>query len=411
MCASRSGWWLLATLFATVPAILAAGCAGGGGPPFDELPLRDALRAEPDVVAALPDEARARLASRLQAEGARDTASDPVEAGALAPSALVAEVDLARQRRSADALVIGLVGGGAAQALPAGSQAAVAATLPPMEGLVATSTAGLEARALAGVAGASLRELMAASGATRLERVVGWPVAAAAIGETVYVNGAWLVAVSPTSADGGACDSGLCDGGRAGPGWIDAGGVVSSGNASGTGTGGAAGWAGSAMTGSPGGQGGHAGQVGRDGRGGQGGITGRGGAGGAAGRRGTGGGTGGWSVDPTPPTGQPPSTTTDPGTSAGDAAAAADGCAALADSCGSTDEGYGGDSCSGTNDGYGGDSCSGTNDGYGGDSCSGGGGDYGDASSCQTAPGRRGTRPGTIAWLFAPLLYLWGRKR
>jgi hypothetical protein len=376
MRGSWRGWLLL--------AITTVGCAGG--PPLDELPLRDALRAEPDVVAALPDDARARLAARFQAEGAGDTASDPVEAGALAASPLVAQADVARQHRSADALVIGLVGGGAAQALPAGSQAAVTAALPPLEGPVATSTADLESRALAGVAGASLRELLAASRATRLERVVGWPVAAVAIGDTIYVNAAWLAAVAPGNADGGACDSGACDGGRAGAGWPDGGalgGSMSSG--SGTGAGGAAGWAGSEMAGS---------------------LGGRGGAGGHGGRGGAGGGTGGWYVpiDTTPPAWQPPSTptsSTDPGTSAAGAAAAADGCASLADSCDSSDDGYGSsdDSCGSQGDGSGGDSCSGSSDYGGGD------------GTCQTAPGRGHTRPATIAWLFAPLLYLWGRKR
>ena len=106
----RCGWLLL--------AVTVAGCAGGG-PPFDELPLRDALHADPEVVAALPDDARARLASRFQTAGARDTASDPVETLAVVPSLLAGDADTARQRRSADALVIGLIGGGAAQALPA----------------------------------------------------------------------------------------------------------------------------------------------------------------------------------------------------------------------------------------------------------------------------------------------------
>ncbi len=128
-------------------------------------------------------------------------------------------MDRARQARSADALVIGVVGGGAAQAMPAGTQTAAASPLPPLEGAAATSTADLEARALNGAAGASLRELVAAAHAQRLERVVGWPVAAVAVGDTVYVNGAWLVALAPSTSsasgarDGGGCGDGGCDGG------------------------------------------------------------------------------------------------------------------------------------------------------------------------------------------------------
>src|SRR5207248_1096174 len=65
-----------------------------------------------------------------------------------------------------------------------------------------STMATLEARALAGEAGASLRALVRAAGARRLERVEGWPIGAVAIGDTVYVNAAWLVALAPET-DGG----------------------------------------------------------------------------------------------------------------------------------------------------------------------------------------------------------------
>ncbi len=360
-------------------AITVAGCSGGG-PPLDELPLRDALRAEPEVVAALPDDVRARLASRLQAVGAGDTASDPVDTGAVAPALLVTEADTARAHRSADALVVGLVGGGAAQAMPAGAQATALAALPPIEGLVATSTAALETRALAGAAGAAVGELMAASGATRLERVVGWPVAAVAIGDTVYVNGAWLVALAPAGADGGVCDSGACDAGAGAAGR----------SGSGTEMTGAAGWSGGQATGSFGGRAGMAGSYG-----------GRGGAGGAGGHPDQWA-TGGWPgttvvIPPyTPP--PPPPPPPDPGSTSD----AADACAAAGgdgsdDSCSSSSDDGSADSCSGSSEDDSGDACGQTSDGT--------------DASCQTAPGRHGTRPATIVWLFAPLIYLWGRKR
>src|SRR5690348_3088579 len=130
---SQVRWGLL--LFITL-----GGC-GSGAPPFDELPLRDTLRADPEVVAALPGEARLRLAARFESAGAADTGADPVEA-ASTPAAAVAQVDVARQHRAADALVIGTIGGGAAQALPAGTQmAGGAGPLPAMEGEAATTTA------------------------------------------------------------------------------------------------------------------------------------------------------------------------------------------------------------------------------------------------------------------------------
>lgn len=52
-------------------------------------------------------------------------------------------------------------------------------------------------RALAGHAGVELRILLAASGAHHLRRVVGWPIGAVAIDDTLYVNAAWLVALAP----------------------------------------------------------------------------------------------------------------------------------------------------------------------------------------------------------------------
>ncbi len=168
MRAGSSGWLLL--------LVTLGGCAGAA-PPFDELPLRDTLRADPEIVATLPDDARARLGARFQAAGAGDTAADPIRMAAPSVSGLAAEVDRVRQARSADALVVGVLGGGAAQALPAGSQSAATSPVPPLQGAAATSTAELEARALNGAAGASLRELVAAAHAQRLERVVGWPMA------------------------------------------------------------------------------------------------------------------------------------------------------------------------------------------------------------------------------------------
>lgn len=354
----RWGWLLF--------AVVAVGCAAGA-PPLDELPLRDTLRADPEVVSDLAQDARARLAARFQTAGARDTTSDPVETGASSPALVVAQIDVSRQHRSADALVAGLVGGGAAQAVALGSDSR-SGTLPPLEGMAATTTAAMETRALEGPAGASLRELVATSRAWRMERVTGWPVAAIAVGDTVYVNGAWLVAMAPADADAGTADGGSCDAGG-----CDAG------------TGGAVDLTGMRPGGANGALGGR---------------SGRGGAGGAS-----------------PPssglsesTWIPPSfdggvvvygpTTssggTDPGSSTlDDTAALADGCAAASDGCDSTSD-SGDDSCSNQDDSS--DSCSNS-------------GDDADATNCQTAPGRHPTRPATVAWMMAPLVYLWGRKR
>jgi hypothetical protein len=357
MRSATCGWLLL--------LITVGGCAGAA-PPFDELPLRDTLRAEPEVVAALPGDARARLATRFQTAAARDTAADAVES---APSVarVAAQVDLARQNRSADALVIGVVGGGAAQALPAGTQVTAANPLPPLAGAPPTSTAQLEARALNGTAGASLRELVAAAHAQRLERVVGLPIAAVAVGDTVYVNGAWLVAMAPLSGDGGFADGAQCEAACDG--------------------------------GTPTGAQGAGARSGTGGAGGRGGATG--GRGGAGGRPPLYTGTGGVIEWPPPDlTGpySPPSTSNPSTDDLNDAAEAADGCAALADACASADDGSD-DSCSGQDDGSQSD-CSAPADDGGSD----GGGD------CRTAPGRGHTSVPTTLWMFAPLAYLLGRN-
>ncbi|MES1205852.1 MAG: hypothetical protein ABUS79_07935 [Pseudomonadota bacterium] len=336
--------------------LVALGACAGAAPPFDELPLRDTLRAEPDVVATLPVDARARLGARFQSAAAGDTAADPVAMAASSASGLATEVDRARQARSADALVIGLVGGGAAQALPAGTQTAATSPLPALDGVMATSTADLEALALNGAAGASLRELVAAAHAQRLRRVIGWPVAAVAVGDTVYVNAAWLVALAPAASstsgarDGGGCGDAGCDGGasdagsRADPGWRrDAGSRPYSGD-------------------------------------------------------------GGRSPPPpayTPPVYTPPPYTppaSDP--SAGnlnDAASAADGCATLADACASSDGSTEDDTCSGEDDSQRSDCSTPADDGS--------------SSDCRTAPGRGRTSVPTMLWMFAPLAYLWNRRR
>ena len=204
MARARFGWWSIG-----LSTLVLVGC-GDGTPPLDELPLRDTLRAEPAVVATLDDSARQRLAARFEAAATDDATPDAI-VERTTPASEVTSLDEARVRRAADALVVGTIGGGVARPVALG---VVAPTpLPPLEGELATTTAALEARALAGPAGARVRALLNASGAQRLERVVGWPAGAVAIGETIYVDASWLVALAPVeggvdagpdAADGGA---------------------------------------------------------------------------------------------------------------------------------------------------------------------------------------------------------------
>ena len=177
----------------------ALGGCGDSAPPFDELPLRDALRADPAVIAALPDDARSRLAVRLRAAGASDDPADVVERLA-SPPATGAALDAAREQRRADALVVGVVTAeGVARVFKEEGRDDVAAAprLPTVEGVASGTTAPLESRALDGPAGVTLGALMARTSTRRLVRVTGWPVGAIALGDAVYVDAAWLVALAP----------------------------------------------------------------------------------------------------------------------------------------------------------------------------------------------------------------------
>lgn len=381
----------------TLMLLALAGC-DDGAPPLDQLPLRDALRADPAVIAGLTDDARQRLATRLEAARTGDDASDPVagDPGETQPAVLMTEVDAARAQRGGDALVVGTIASGMARALPDVSTGA-SAPLPPLE-IEATAPAltAMESRALLGNAAAVLRGLLAASGAHHLRRVVGWPAGAVAVGDTVYVGGAWLAALAPaTGADGGV---------DAGPPSPSATATAAEGIASTAAALGATPAPASNAPSSP-----------------------------DAG-----------AIPATPATDNvgspypgydagvivvyPPSTPQPPPPTSGDdsCGAAADSCVACgaasdnSDSCdnngdscgGSTDDGTD-DSCNSTTDDGSGDSCNNTGDGSD-DSCNNTGSDGGDGTNCQVSRGSRrhgGTSPRMMLSLFAPLAFLLSRRR
>lgn len=368
-----------------------AGC-DGGAPPFDELPLRDALRADPAVIATLSDDARQRLAGRLEAARTVDDPGDPI-AGDLAttqPALLVTQADAARAQRSGDALIVGTIGAGMARALP-NTAVESPAPLPPLE-IEATAPAltELESRALQGRGATLLRGLIEISGAQHLRRVVGWPTGAVAIGDTVYVGAAWLAALAPMAGiDGGA----------------DAGAPPPSGSASArngleanAGAPAAATAPASSASDNPDAGGNRA-------------IP-------AADNVGTpyGYSDGGVVVVYPPSNPQPPPTSS----SDDSCGAAGGGCAACgaastddSDSCdGSTDDGS--DSCDSTDDGSGSDdSCNSTGDGSD-DSCNGTSGGAGDDTNCQVSRrGRQhgGTSPRMMLSVFAPLAFLLSRRQ
>ena len=94
--------------------VLLGGC-DEGAPPFEELPLRDALRADPAAVAAMSGAARARLAARFEAAHSEDRTLDKLaDDSSAAPQTLVTQLDRARQRRQGEPMLLGVINQGAA---------------------------------------------------------------------------------------------------------------------------------------------------------------------------------------------------------------------------------------------------------------------------------------------------------
>jgi hypothetical protein len=195
--------------------LLLAGC--DPSPPFDQLPLRDALCADPEVIASLPETSRIQLGTRFEGARENDVTIDRfATSNASTPATLVVVLDGVRQRRRGESLIVGLLSDGAAWAIKDSAGPSHPAPIPLVEGAAAAASATMERRALEGAAGTAVRELLAASGAHHLHRVVGWPVGAVAIDDTVYVNASWLVSLAPAaeeSIDGGALDGSASHGG------------------------------------------------------------------------------------------------------------------------------------------------------------------------------------------------------
>jgi hypothetical protein len=365
------------------PLFLLAGC-DQGELPFDELPLRDALRADPAVLAGLSDATRAHLAARFEAARTGDLTVDHFSDQPSAARALVIDrMDRVRQARQAQPLLLGVVRDDAAWPID-GDDDRSGTAIPALDGAPATSTADLEARALAGHAGVELRILMAASGARRLERVVGWPSGAVAIDDTIYVNAAWLVTLAPAeprALDAGLLDAGLLDGALPTQGQASRAPAVST----------------TAAVPFPS-------------------VTPPSSVENVTGAV----------ADTTPPriytdAGAPPPTHTDPPSYTSEPTVADDACTTCADGCASSDED--GQSCDSGDTGDegdyvdSGDDCA-SSDESSGDACASESGDVGasemDSSGCQIAPRakhpkKKGSQPS--AWLLAPLGYLFYRRR
>jgi hypothetical protein len=193
-------WKTGGVLFAAT--FLFVGC-GQDAPPYDELPLRDALRAAPEVVATMPFDTRHDLAVRLDAAGldaegvTRFEMPEKVTIDGLSRIA-----DAAREDQGQDALIFGSVVEAQNDFLLSGQNIDEKALGQVVVGPVAlrgnpsTETAALEDAALRGRAGAWLRELSGRTHTKQMVRTSGLPFGAWAYADTLYVNGSWLVAMA-----------------------------------------------------------------------------------------------------------------------------------------------------------------------------------------------------------------------
>ncbi|MBK9258502.1 MAG: hypothetical protein IPM54_01545 [Polyangiaceae bacterium] len=178
-----------------------SGCGEESLPPYDVLPLRDALQASPEVMATLPEDSRRTLAVRM--EEAERVDAEPV--AFKLPDVptfdnLIAAADALREAEGEDALILGELStndGHAQLDARAPSEADVAFAGPlDVRGKANAVAAPFEEAAIRGRAGKTLRGLVSRTQAKSIVRMSGLPVGAIAWDDKVYVNESWLVALS-----------------------------------------------------------------------------------------------------------------------------------------------------------------------------------------------------------------------
>jgi hypothetical protein len=192
-------------VFGAAFALMVNAACSDSAPPLEELSMRDALGADPTVVHGLPPAAQEALADKFQSTLETQISNDEAEAaGAITPAQEVRAIDDARLSKELDALLAAdvTVSNGKLVAHARGISSAHVSpppSLPPLpqiEGDEPTITKDEETRALSGNAGDVVRHILAQTHARRVMRVTGWPMAAVAIDDVVYVNASWLVAMS-----------------------------------------------------------------------------------------------------------------------------------------------------------------------------------------------------------------------
>jgi hypothetical protein len=205
----RFAWSL--TFFALALTLLTA--CGSDVPPLAELPLRDALRAAPEVVAMLPEDQRLRLAARFWEGHALGGGAESIAlANVNTPGGELRRVDGVREARDEDALVLARLTPSPGAVLVEVLSVEDVEERPPepleLEGPAPAWTEPMEIAALGGRAGAVVRSLADHFDAHRFVRVTSWPAAVVVRDGSVFVNASWLVALSPTRPVGAATAEG-----------------------------------------------------------------------------------------------------------------------------------------------------------------------------------------------------------
>jgi hypothetical protein len=176
-----------------------AGC-GEEAPPYESLPLRDALRAAPEVVVTLSDESRRELAFRLQDAEYVEPETIVFAPKSLELETLVISADAVREASNKGAMMFGEIvateGHGLFEIRAKAEAEIDDSKLLDLRGKASDVAAPFEEAALRGAAGKTLSAFVEQTHAKSVVRMTGLPVAAVAWNDQVYVNESWLVAMS-----------------------------------------------------------------------------------------------------------------------------------------------------------------------------------------------------------------------
>lgn len=196
---SSSCFWGVSKPLLIAFAGVIAGC-GEEAPPYDSLPLRDALRAAPEVVVTMSEDARHDLALRLQDAEQAEAETVVFAPKSLELDSLVVAADAVREATNKDAIMLGEIVATEGHGLfevHVGANSDIDESKPfELLGKASEGAGAFEEAALRGAAGKTLRAFADETQAQRIVRMTGLPVAAVAWNDQIFVNETWLVAMS-----------------------------------------------------------------------------------------------------------------------------------------------------------------------------------------------------------------------